>query len=265
MSSDMPRPDGASPPLSTAAPPGAAVSLDAVLGGRVRLYQPAQGYRAAIDPPLLAAATAAGPGDRVLDLGCGVGTAALCLAVRVPGCRVDGLDIQGEAVALARANADLNGVADRVAFHQADAAALPLPVPLGGFDRVMSNPPFYPAGRHTPSPHRGKALSHGESGELALWLRAAVRLLAPRGTVTLIHRADRLDDILAGLNSHFGGVAVLPLWPRAGMAAKRVIIAARLGARSPARLLPGLVLHEADGGYTPQARAVLRDGAPLPL
>ncbi|MEE3623379.1 methyltransferase [Nitrospirillum sp. BR 11752] len=245
---------------------------DRLLDGRVRLLQPAQGYRAAIDPVLLAAATPAGGEDHVLDLGCGAGAATFCLAARLPGVRIAGLEVQPAAVDLARRNADLNGVAGRVRISLGDAAQAPGHLPPGSdpdllagrFDHVMTNPPFYPGGRHTRSPRAGKAVSHGEgTADLATWIAAAARLLAPRGTLTMIHRADRVDDILARLAGRFGAVVLYPLWPRAGAEARRVIIRARLGARTPARLLPGLVLHGERGGYTPAADAVLRGGEGL--
>nr|WP_211106580.1 methyltransferase [Nitrospirillum iridis] len=245
-----------------------------MLNGRVRLLQPAHGYRAAIDPVLLAAATPAAGGDRVLDLGCGAGAAAFCLAARVDGVRVTGLELQPAAVQLARRNAALNGVADRVRITLADLTQAPGHLPPGGdpdlvagrFDHVMTNPPFHPGGRHTRSPRPGKATSHGEgTADLATWIAAAARLLAPRGTLTMIHRADRVDEILARLTGRFGAVSVFPLWPRATVEAKRVIVRARLGARSPARLLPGLVLHGEGGRYTAAADAVLRDGGALDL
>ncbi|WP_307718731.1 tRNA1(Val) (adenine(37)-N6)-methyltransferase [Azospirillum sp. B4] len=253
-------------------PTGDDVTEDTLLGGRVRLLQPAQGYRAAIDPVLLAAATPAAGADRVVDLGCGAGAAAFCLTARLDGVRVAGLEVQAAAADLARRNAELNGVASRVRITLGDTAQAPAHLPAGSdpdlvsgrFDHVMTNPPFYPGARHTRSPRVGKAASHGEgTADLATWIAAAARLLAPRGTLTMIHRADRVDEILARLAGRFGAVVLYPLWPRAGVEAKRVIIRARLGARSPARLLPGLVLHGEGGGYTPAAEAVLRDGAGL--
>ncbi|HYE49736.1 MAG TPA: methyltransferase [Azospirillaceae bacterium] len=237
---------------------------DLLLGGRVRLLQPGKGYRAAIDPVLLAAAVPAGEGERVLELGCGAGAASLCLAARVPGCRVTGLEMQAEAAELARRNAALNRLEERFEVVEGDLLRPPGVLRPGGFDRVMANPPFHPAGAHTISPTAGKAASHGE-GEagLADWIAAALRFLKGRGTLTLVHRADRLDEILARLHGRFGAVTVLPLWPMQGREAKRVIVTARRDARSPARLLPGLVLHGAGGAYTPEAERVLRDGVAL--
>jgi len=242
------------------------ITADEFLGGRVRLLQWAEGYRAAVDPVLLAATVPALAGDRVLELGCGAGAAMLCLAVRVPGLRVDGLEVQPDTAALARRNVDINALADRVAVHEGTILDPPGTLPRGVYDRVMMNPPFHPAGAHTGSPEPGKALSHGE-GEAVLgdWVRAALWFLKARGTLTLIHRADRLDEILFHLRGRFGAVTVFPLWPKAGMAAKRVLVHARRGVRTPLRLAPGLVLHEADGRFTPVAEAVLRQGNGLDI
>ncbi|MFM2045672.1 MAG: hypothetical protein RLY86_4248 [Pseudomonadota bacterium] len=243
---------------------GGAVTEDRLLGGRVRLLQPVDGYRAAIDPVLLAAAVPARAGEQVLDLGCGAGAVTFCLTERVPGVQVTGLEIQSVGVDLARRNADLNHVADRVTILPGDVADLPEILAGRRFDRVMTNPPFWPGGRHTPSARDHRAVSHGEgTADLSLWIGAALRLLEARGTLTLIHAADRLDDILALLAGRFGDVTILPLWPRAGQPARRVIIHARRNSRGPARLLPGLVLHGAGQGYTAAAEAVLRDGQAL--
>lgn len=239
---------------------------DTLLGGRVRLLQPRRGYRAAIDPVLLAAAVPAHDGEAVLELGAGAGAAGLCLAARVPGCRLTALERQPEAAAAMRLGASRNGWQDRIRVLEGDLRTPPPELPLNGFDRVLMNPPYYEAGRHTPSPAPGKAASHGE-GEVALadWVRAALRHLKSRGTLTLVHRADRLDAILAALHGRFGGIVVFPLWPRAGQPAKRVLVHAVRDGRGPLRLAAGLVLHSAEGRFTPAAEEILLHAAPLEL
>jgi len=240
------------------------VTEDRLLGGRVRLAQPASGYRVAIDPVLLAAASPAAPGARVLDFGCGVGAAALCLLARCPGVAASGIEIQPDLAALARRNARDNGWEER--FQVVEGSALAPPPELGdGFDWVLSNPPYFAAGRGTAPPAAGKARAHVESGfDLGQWVKAAARLLAPRGHLVVVHRAERLADLLAALAGRgLGEVTVLPVWPKAGRAASRVIVRARKGSRAPFCLRPGLVLHGPDGTDTPEARAVLRDAAGL--
>jgi len=240
-------------------PAEATWSEDRLLDGRVSLKQPRQGYRAAIDPVLLAAATPALPGERVLDVGAGVGAASLCLAFRVPGAQVTGLELQPDLAELAAANIRDNDLEDRVSILTGDLLSSPGDLTPSSFDRVMSNPPFQKAGTHTPPPGASRALAHGEgSADLAAWVAFCTRMLKPRGTLTLIHRADRLDDLIALLHGRFGGITLIPLWPRVGRPAKRVLVTARRGARSPAFLSAGLVLHEADGGFTAAAEAILR-------
>lgn len=240
-----------------------AIGEDRLLDGRVRLLQPRDGYRAAIDPVLLAAAVLAAAGEHVADLGCGVGAALLCLAARYPEVSVTGVERDPGLAALARENLALNGVAGRAAIVEGSVAD---PIPGTPFDRVMMNPPFLPPGRGRASAQPIKAAANVEDGlDLAGWVAAAARALKPRGWLTLIHRADRVDEICAALQPGFGSLTLFPLWPRAGEPARRVLVQGRRGGRSPAVLAAGLVLHEADGGYTPAAQAVLRDAAPLDM
>lgn len=239
---------------------------DAFLGARLRLRQPAAGYRAAIDPVLLAAAVPAAAGERVADLGCGVGTAGLCLLARVPGALVAGLELQPGLAELAGQNALANGCTNRLTVAVGDVARPPAGFEPGRFDHVMLNPPYLdPAAARAPAlPLRRLATVEGEP-PLETWLTQAVALLRPRGSLTVIHRADRIDRLLAGLAGRCGDLAVFPLWPRQGEAARRVLVQGRKDSGAPLRLLPGLVLHEADGRYTAAAEAVLRDAAGLRL
>lgn len=242
------------------------VSDDALLGGRVKLLQPTEGYRVAIDPVMLAAAVPADTGDIVLDIGCGVGAAALCLAARVPGCRVTGIEVQRELVRLAGENAARNGVADRVTVMAGDIRNPPPRLEPGRFAHVMANPPYMEAEAASPSPLPAKATAtiEGEA-DLAAWVRFALAMAQPRGSLTFIHRADRLEHLLAQFAGRTGGIVVLPLWPGAGKLAKRIIVHARKDVATPTRLLPGLVLHGTDGRYTAEADAVLRDAKAIEL
>ena len=245
----------------------AKLTRDRLLGGRVTLLQPASGYRAAIDPVLLAAATPTWRGATVADLGCGAGAAALCLAARAPEAAAVGVERDAALAALAERNAAENGVADRVRIVRADIADIRAPGDLARHglapcDHAMANPPHLPPPRAMPS-RRGDPATVETGASLDDWVTAALALLRPGGGLSLIHRADRLDDLMAALHGRAGEIAVFPLWPKAGRAARRVLAQARKAARGPARLAAGLVLHRADGRYTEEAEAVLRHGAPL--
>jgi tRNA1(Val) A37 N6-methylase TrmN6 len=229
---------------------------DALLGGRVRLAQPRDGFRAAIDPVLLAAFVPARPGQRVLELGCGTGAAFLCLAARVPGLTVEAVERDPALATLARANAGRNGVAALI--HAEDLRAMPALEPVA---HAFANPPYWPAG--TASPHAARRQAAHEDAPLADWVRAMAGAVRPGGTVSLVLPAARWDEAAAVLRAAgIGALRLLPLWPRLGAAARRILVGGRRGGRSPAELLPGLVLHEGTG-FSAAAEAVLRGGAAL--
>jgi tRNA1(Val) A37 N6-methylase TrmN6 len=254
-------------PRSPAAPASQeATSEDHLLGGRVRLSQPVAGYRVAIDPVFLAAAVPARAGESVLDLGCGVGAAALCLLARLPELRVTGLELQAELVHLAGENARANGLAGRFLAVAGDVARPPPRLAPGGFHHVMCNPPQLVAegARPAKSPARDSATREG-AARLADWIATALGMLRPQGSLSFVHRADRLDALLAALTGRAGELVVFPLWPGPGKPAKRVIVRARKDLATPLRLAPGLVLHEPGGRFTAGAQAVLREAAALEL
>ena len=235
------------------------VTENALLGGRVRLLQPRKGYRVAVDAVLLAAAVNAQAGERVLDLGAGVGAVALCIASRVAGCHILGIELQADLAALAERNAALNGVNERVRTIVHDLAE-PLPADIAAFDHVATNPPYLAAAVADPSPDRSKALATVESSaDLARWLKVATAALKPAGTLTLIHRSDRLDEIATELaRLGWGALDVKPLPPAA-----RALVRARRADAPSRHSSPPLVLHRPDGGYTAEAEAILRLGEPL--
>lgn len=234
-----------------------------VLNRRVRLYQPAGGFRTSMDSVLLAAACPVRPYDRVLDLGCGVGGAGLCVMARVADIHLTGVEIQADHAALARENAALNGVQDRAEFIAADIRDFKTD---HRFDQVICNPPYLEVGTHTPSPDAARAIANGhvEEGDIKDWVDVAFENLASGGAMTMIHRADQTDKIIRAMGKRFGAVEIIPLWPHAGEAAKRVIIRAIKDRRSPARIHAGIILHTTDGAYTDTANSVLRDMAPIP-
>ena len=239
---------------------------DHLLDGRVNLAQPVNGYRAAIDPVLLAAFVPARAGERVLELGAGAGAASLCLAARVPGVCVEGLEQDAATVALARANAGRNAFQPVPLFHLGDVARPPAHVlgDLGLFDHAFANPPFMEALAATAPADARRAAAHVEgTAGLGLWVASLVRSVRHRGSISLIHRADRLDGLLAAFDRQVGGIVILPLWPKAGRPAKRVLVQAVKGSRAALTLSPGLVLHEADGRFTAAADAILRGATKL--
>jgi len=240
---------------------------DAFLGGRLAILQPERGFRASADAVLLAAAVPARDGETALEIGCGAGVAALCLIARVPGVRVAGLEVQPGYAALARRNAARNGLSLEV--HEGDLAAMPAALRAAAFDHVLMNPPYFRPGHGTAAADAGRETALREQAPLAAWIGAGLRRLRPGGTLTVIQSADRLADILAACGT--GTVTILPVQPREGRPASRVIVAVRKGGRGALRLLAPLVLHAGaahDGdrdSYGPEATAILRGGAPLPV
>jgi tRNA1(Val) A37 N6-methylase TrmN6 len=246
-------------------------TVDAVLGGRLRLKQPIGGHRVGHDAILLAAACPARTGERVVELGAGVGAAGLALALRVDGAEVTLVEVDPDLVALATANAQLNALAGRVRSAVLDVAAPARAFAAAGLAaesvaHVLMNPPFHDPARQRPSPCDARRLARAGSGStLTAWIKAAARLLRPRGTLTLIWRADGLADVLRALDPAFGGVTVLPVHSKAGAPAIRILVRATKGSRAPLALLPALVLNDRAGRPTEAAEAVLRAGALLPL
>ena len=227
--------------------------------------QPAEGYRAAIDPVLLAASVPNSTAGRVLDLGCGAGAAALCLARRREDLSVVGLERDPAIADIARANVTANGFTGRVNILTGDLLFPPPGLQVASFDAVIANPPFLDPDTADPSPVPAKAAATVE-GEATLndWCRAAARLAKPQGLVIFIHRADRLPDLKAALEkAGCGGLATAPLWPRSGQPPKRVIVIGKRGDRSPASTVNGLILHDYNNAYTRQTDTILREGAPL--
>ena len=243
------------------------ITEDRLLDGRVRLLQPATGYRVALDTLVLAASVEAEAGESVLDVGAGVGAAALCLAIRVPGTRIVGIEMQRELVSLATRNIQLNALQDRVEMIVADIAQRPPPrLAAGTFNHVMTNPPHMLAEETTAPPDPVKAAANIEStATLAAWLNYSLLMLRPKGSLTVVHRADRLADILACLNGKAGEIVVFPLWPGEGKPARRILVRARKSVATPLRLAAGLVLHEEGGAFTSHAEDVLRHAAALYL
>ena len=244
---------------------------DLFLGTRVRLLQPLHGYRAATDPVLLAASVPARKGQCVLDVGCGVGAASFCLGARVSGLHISGIDLQAHLIELAHQNVSLNNFECTFEFVQGDLLKRPMhPLP-NSFDHVMANPPFYEAGSGRQSPYEIKAIAHmaGEAG-VSDWVDYMLRMLKPRGTFTMINRAERLEETLSALKGRVGELVLHPLWSMSPTGplkrgAKRFILQGRKGIKTPMRIASGFVIHDDAGAYMPEIQAVLMDGSALDM
>lgn len=246
---------------------------DAFLGGALAIVQPRQAYRAGLDAVLLAAAVPvqAGRGERVLDAGAGVGVVGLAVAWRCPDARVTLVEIEPQLSGLARTNAIRNGLQQRIDIIEADLTAggagyAQSGLAQGLFDHVVANPPYQTDGRASRSPLALKAKAHGmASGALDAWLRFLAAAAKSGGTATLVHRADALPELLAAMTPRFGALKVLPIHPREGEPARRLIIQGIKGSRAPLAVLPGLVLHGLGNAFRPTVDAILRRGQPLLL
>lgn len=234
-----------------------------VLDHKVRLLQPEKGFRTSLDSVFLAAGCPAVSAERVLDMGSGVGGAAFCLLWRVKGIHVTGVEIQQSHAELARHNIILNNQEGHAEFVVSDIADYHSVAP---YDHVICNPPYLEAGTYTPSSSEERAMALGHEGRettLKDWVDAGFRNVKSGGSLTIIHRADMTDKIILALGKRFGAVEIIPLYPKAGQEAKRVIVRAVKDRKTPARLHAGLILHEENGVYTERADAILRDGAAI--
>ena len=247
-------------------------SDDAFLGGAIRILQPTRGYRAGIDAVLLAAAAPVEPGgEGVLDVGAGVGVVGLAVARRCGDARLTLVERDPTLAALARANVERNALVDRVRVVVSDirrplSELSGLSAEAESFDHVLANPPFHVEGAGTAAADAIKAGANAmPEGSLQRWVRFMAAMVRPGGTTTLIHRPDALEEILSAYAARFGGTLVLPIHPRSGEPAARVLVQGTKGSRAPMTLQAGIVLHNADHTFRPEIDAILRNGAALDL
>ena len=243
---------------------GQEVKEDRLLGGRLRVLQPTRGYRAGMDAALLAAACPALPGQRVIEAGCGPAAVLLQVASRRPDVSLMGVEREPDAAALARSNVETNGLADRIDIRDGDVNAGFRALGEPPFDWAVSNPPFFDdeTALRPPAPER-RAAWIADDG-LAAWTGFLLKAVREGGSIVMIHRADRLADILSGLAPKAGSFQIRPVHPFADAPAKRILVRAIKTGKAPLQLLPPLVLHDRSGAkHTPEAEAILRGEAAL--
>ena len=240
------------------------VTKDSFLGGALEVLQPRAGYRAGMDAVLLGASVQAEAGQSVLDVGCGVGTAGLCLATRVPEAQVTGIELQPDLHRLAVQNAANNGLDARVRFVCGDVLEKGRILPARQFDHVISNPPYIAETSGRISAREHADLSKRETkADLAEWIEAMLYWVKERGFVTIIHRADRLHEIISLLDPRVGALRVCPVWPKQGRPANRVVVQGRREAKAGLTLSPGIAVRDDQDRVTPEMEEIQRLGRGL--
>jgi tRNA1(Val) A37 N6-methylase TrmN6 len=243
------------------------VTRDQFLGGQLLICQPRDGYRAGVDPVLLAASVPAKAGQSVLELGCGVGVGVLALGRRVAGLDLTGLEIQPDYAEMARENAAYNGLSLTVVTG--DLEHMPTPLRSKSFDHVIANPPYFDRQKSTPARDNGRERAMGEQTELGHWVGQAAKRLAPRGHAHFIFRSERLIDLLAAIPPTCGSVVITPIVPRMGKDATLVIVHFRKSGRAAPRIESPLIMHKGEvhvsdaKDYTECIENVLRQGHAL--
>ena len=244
-------------------------TLDDFQDGRITVEQPRFGYRAGVDPVLLAASIPARSGQSILELGCGVGVASFCLGSRVEGLNLYGIERQPDYAEIARTNADRNGVTLNV--FTGDLEAMPSELREMSFDHVLANPPYFQRDRSHSAEDQGREIAMGEDTPLEVWVKVASKRLAPKGYASFIHRAERLPELLAAASKYLGSVQVLPLVPRVGRDPRLILLRARKGGKAPFRLHDSIVVHSGEhherdqADYTEILEACLKHGKALPF
>ncbi|MEL6572605.1 MAG: methyltransferase [Pseudomonadota bacterium] len=245
------------------------LTYDAFLGGKIRVLQPKAGFRSGVDAVLLAASVPAKPDETILELGCGVGVAGLCLHARVDRVTLTGVEIQPDYAALAEKNAA--SLSARMTIVASDLRSLPHDLRQQQFTHVMMNPPYFDRSQGSAAPNVGRDLALAGDTPLTDWLEVGLKRLAPKGTLTIIQHITRLPEVLGGLEGRLGSLILQPIAGRPGMAPGLFLLQGRHSGRAPFQMNVPLVMHEgakhtADAeSYTTQIQGILRDGAALPL
>jgi tRNA1(Val) A37 N6-methylase TrmN6 len=252
---------------------GAAGVGGCLFAGVARLHQAPTGHRVGTDAVLLAAAAPADLQGLVLDAGAGVGAVGIVVGLRAPLATLELVDVDSRACEMAIENLALNGLSGRARVVEADLLSARARRAAGLVDGraqlVTLNPPYYAPGKVRASPDPEKARAHvlgaEEGAGLDAWIRMAAASTAPDGVLALVHRSDNLSEILSACEGRFGDVRIVPIYPKEGLAATRIVLRGRKGSRAPTSLRPALVLHRGDGAFTDLAAAIHRGSAMLPM
>lgn len=240
------------------------ITQDYILGGRISIRQPSSGYRVAIDPVFLASSINAMKGDTILDVGAGVGSSSLCLALRIPGLKITGLEIQKSMVRLASENIAINNMRNSIEMLNGNLIAPPPRLAAGTFSHVMVNPPYLEEiSSSIKYVNENSKISHLQKISFETWAKFCMLMVRPNGTITFIHSADKLDSILSIFSGKVGDICVYPLWPGNNDPAKRVIVSVRKNSKKPMKILQGIKLQDSTGKYSRDAEHILRDGCAL--
>jgi len=244
-------------------------TYDAFLGGKVHVLQPKHGFRSGIDAVLLAATIPAKPGETTLELGCGVGVASLCLDARVNNLSLTGVEVQNDYADLAVANATSN-LADLTVVC-ADLRNLPTDLRQKQFDHVMMNPPYFDRSKGHTAKDTGRDIALAGETPLSDWLDVGIKRLAPKGTLTIIQHITRLPEVLGAVTGRLGSIILRPIAGHVNVEPGLFLLQAKHSGRAAFRLSRTLIMHGEDAAkgdvesYTPEVKAILRDGAPFPI
>lgn len=243
-----------------------ALSSGTLMAGKILYSQFLKGNRTGLEPVLMAAAVPARPGQRVAEIGCGAGAGLLCLTHRIPELSVWGIELDSATLALAEHNLKANGRTGVTLLNARFPDALPPDFPFGQFDHCFANPPWHDTDSSASPMEQRDLARRAMPDTLEIWIKGATRLLRYKGSLTLALPATQMAAACTFLTrARFGDVTLCPLWPKTGRQARLMLIQARYGVKSPSRILPGLVLHQQEGGFTPESRTILKEGSPLIL
>lgn len=235
---------------------------DYLLNQQVKIFQPINGYRASTDAVILSSLIFnIKANDKILDVGSGTGAISLCLANRFKEIKpqITGIELQSELAALSNMSAEANCFSSFLHYINGDIRHKDCPLSPCSFQHVISNPPY--TDHDMPSPNPGKAAAHNlQQFNLTAWLQFCIKMLAPKGQLYMINRAEAITEILATLHHKLGNIRLIPLYSKEGQPAKRIMVIAQKDSKAPAVILPGLTVHTPDSCYTAAAFQILREG-----